>query len=128
MAYYVDDKDIVKNIDINYIIDYFKNKGETCIRIMHSRGFSQPHGEKDYKLFDSLIIEPLKDKPSYVYQDGSRIISIDRKRSTICVNPYFDKSGSYDSDHSLSKNLQEYILDYKSTMRNNKINNIINEI
>ena len=113
MAYYVNDKEMVENVDINYIIDYFKNKGETCIRIMYGT---------------SLIIEPIENKPKYVYQDVSRTVSIDRERGSICVNPYFDKSGSYDRDHSLSKDLQEYILDYKQTMRDNKINNIIDEI
>lgn len=125
MAYYINDKEVVESVDINYILDYFKSKGETCIRILYGRGFSPPYGDKDYTLGNSLIIEPLDDKPSYVYQDGSRIVSIDRERGSICVNPYFDKSGSYDIEHSLSKNLQEYILDYTSYQRDKKISEII---
>jgi hypothetical protein len=126
MAYYIDDKEIVKNVDINYILDYFKSKGETCIRIMRGRSFPLlPSGKRVEKIENSIIIEPIGDKSSYVYQDGSRTVSIDRERGSICINPYFDKSGSYDNDHSLSKDLQEYILDYPSYLRNKKINEII---
>lgn len=121
MAYYIDNKEIVENVDINYVIDYFVSKGETCIRIMRGRSFHN----KIEKIENSIIIEPLKDKPSYEYQDGSRIVSIDRERGSICVNPYFDKSGSFDVDHSLSKNLQEYILEYPVYLRNKKINEIL---
>jgi hypothetical protein len=116
MAYYVNNKEIVENVDINYILNFFKSKGETCIRIMYGRSFNNSIG-------NTLIIEPIKDKSKYVYQDGGRTILIDKERGSICINPYFDKS-----DHSLSKDLQEYILDYKQTMRDNKINNIIDEI
>ncbi len=132
MAYYIDDKEIVEKVDINYILDYFKSKGETCIRIMHARSFPLiPNVGRVEKIENSIIIEPIENKPSYQYQDGSRTVSIDRERGSICVNPYFDKSGRYDTEgwkngnHSLSKNLQEYILDYPSYLRNKKINEII---
>lgn len=126
MAYYIDDKQIVESIDINHVLDYFKD--EECIRIMYGRGGLPPYGDKDYYLSDSLIIEPLADKFKYIYQDGSRVVSIDRNRGQICVNPYFDKTGIYDTEHSLSKNLRDYILDYKSKMRDIKIKEITNEI
>ena len=35
MAYYIDDKQIVESIDINHVLDYFKD--EECIRIMYGR-------------------------------------------------------------------------------------------
>jgi hypothetical protein len=124
MAYYIEDKQIVENVDINYILDYFKSKGETCVRILLGRSFA--NGVE--KIEDSIIIEPLEDKYKYVYQDGSRSVSIDRKSGSICVNPYFDKTGIYDSEYSLSKNLQEYILNYKQVLRENKIKNITDEI
>ncbi len=124
MAYYVNNKEIVESVDINYILDFFKSKGETCIRIQHGKSFSNGVD----KIEDDIIIEILEDKPKYKYTDGHRTVTIDRKRGSICINPYFDKSGSFDREHSLSKELQEYILDYKLKMRDNKINNIINEI
>lgn len=124
MAYYIDDKQIVENVDINYIIGYFKNKGETCIRIQHGKSFANGVD----KINDDIIIEPVEDKPKYTYYGGSRTIIIDRTRGSICINPYFDKSGIQDTEHSLGKDLKEYILDYRLTNRNNKINSIINEI
>jgi len=126
MAYYIDDKKIVENVDINYILDYFKSKGETCIRIMRGRSFPLiPNVGRVEKIENSIIIEPIENKSSYQYQDGSRTVSIDRERGSICVNPYFDKSGNQDREHSLSKNLQEYILDYPVHLRNKRINEII---
>lgn len=124
MAYYVNDKEISESVDINYILKYFKNKGETCVRILHAKSFS---GGVD-KIEDDIIIEELEDKNKYSYQDGHRTVTINRKRGSICINPYFDKSGSFDSDHSLSKDLQEYILDYRTYIRDNKLREIINEI
>lgn len=76
MAFYINDKQIVENIDINYIISYFKNKGEDCVRILHGRYFDRD-GQK-YELTDTIIIEPLDDKVSYVYQDGHRTFALDR--------------------------------------------------
>ncbi len=125
MAYYIEDKEIVDNLDINYVIDYFKSKGEECVRILYGRSFSRViNGE--YTLSDGLIIEPLDvNKSTYRYQEGHRIFSIDRNGGGICINPYFDKSGIYDSDHSLSKELHQYCLDYKQVLRDKKINEII---
>ena len=103
MAYYINDMEIVKNVDISYIISFLKERGEECVRIM----YSQPSQH-------TLIIEPLKDKSKYVYQDGSRTVLINRQRE-ICVNLY----------HS-GESLLNHIINYKSESRDKKINQVIN--
>lgn len=124
MAYEIRDKEIIETLDINYVIDFYKKQGENCIRILHGRRF-QPHGDKDYKLTDTIIIEPIEDKDKYVYQDGHRTFSIERTDRGVIINPYFDKSGVYDVEHSLSKKFYNYILDYKLEIRDKKIKSLI---
>lgn len=124
MAYEIRDKEIIETLDINYVIDFYKKQGENCIRILHGRQF-QPHGDKDYKLTDTIIIEPIEDKDKYVYQDGHRTFSIERTDRGVIINPYFDKSGVYDVEHSLSKKFYNYILDYKLEIRDKKIKSLI---
>jgi hypothetical protein len=124
MAYYIEDKEIVDSLDINHVITYFKSKGEDCVRILYGRSFSRViNGE--YTLTDGLIIEPLDNKSSYTYQEGNRTFSIDRNRGVICINPAFNKSEIFDTEHSLSKELYQHCLDYKQVLRDNKINEIL---
>lgn len=120
MSYYITDKEITNNIDINYIIDFYRKQGECCIRIMRSKSFTLSGDE----IQDSIIIEPIEDKLEYKYQDGHRTFSMHRN-NYICINPYFDKTGSYDIEHSLSKKFHDYILDYKNKIREDKINKLI---
>jgi hypothetical protein len=117
MAYYVSDKNIVNNITINYVLDYFIKKGE-IVRIMYGRSFHKPHGSKDYTLGASIIIEPVSDK-ELVYQDGGRTVMITRGRD-ICINPWYDKSGI-----NCCKELYNYISDYGIMCRDNKLDLII---
>lgn len=125
MAYEIRDKEIIETLDINYVIDFYKKQGENCIRILHGRRFQPPNGDKDYKLTDDYCIEPIEDKDKYVYQDGHRTFSIERTDRGVIINPYFDKSGVYDVEHSLSKKFYNYILDYKLEIRDKKIKSLI---
>lgn len=120
MAYYITDKEITNSIDINYIIDFYRGQGEDCIRIMRGKSFTIGGDETQ----DNIIIEPVEDKSKYKYQDGHRTFSIHRN-NYICINPYFDKTGSYDIEHSLGKKFYDYILNYKNKIREDKINKLI---
>lgn len=127
MAYDLEDN----NVNINDIVKFFYNNGENCIRIMYGRTFVRTEVtnddylgkinndiEKGYKLNESLIIEPLKEKDNInAYQSGHRTLSIDRRSKLIVVNPYIDRENTL--------KLKSFIENTISRNRQNKINKIL---
>ena len=135
MAYNIDDKQIVNNIDINYILDFFKE--DECIRIRWNRirrsnGYPNRYDGNDYDIGDTLIIETVVDKYDYDYRDGGRTVMVDKVRGDIIVNPHMTivtpeknrKSGKPMAVFKTEK-LRDHILNFKSKLREDKIN-IIN--
>ena len=114
MAYYINDPEM----DINYVIKYFHNKGEQCIRIMYGRYFNKNEAnEKGYNLDDTLIIEPVKDVKDLSYQDGGRTVMIS---NNITINPWYDKDRN-----NCCKEIHDYLKDYPIYKRNKILNELI---